>query len=105
MNTNSQVNCFVREPGNPAIPSVKDGRIAKVKALHPLTSTTPPSQMEVVEYSKNQALLRARRYLAVGTVVQVHLDGEFLLWKVFCCIATGNRYHVGIELMKELNNR
>jgi hypothetical protein len=78
------------------------GRFAKVKALKPLTSTAAPSRVQVIEYSKNRAMLRGGRYMTTGTVVQLHLEGEFLLWKVFCCIPTGNSYHVGIELVDDL---
>jgi|SRR5665213_240825 hypothetical protein len=77
-------------------------RTAKVKALEPMTSTAAPSRVEVLEYSKNQAMLRVGRYLPAGTVVQLHMDGEFRLWKVFCCIRGANSYRVGIELIEAM---
>jgi len=105
MNTNSQPHCSAVNAGGPAVQSVQVGRFAKVKAIEPLTSTAAPSRAKVIEYSKNRAMLRVGRYLPAGTVVQLHLDGEFLLWKVFCCIPTGNSYHIGIELIDGFSNR
>jgi hypothetical protein len=82
--------------------TVMIGRVAKVKSLEPITSTCAPSQVTVVEYSDDKIMLRVHRYMSVGTIVQLHLDGEFSLWKVFCCVATGDTFHVGLELV-ELN--
>jgi hypothetical protein len=104
MNTNSQPNSAPNQ-GVQAVASVTVGRFAKVKALEPLTSTAAPSRVQVIEYSKNRVLLRVGRYMTVGTVVQLHLEGEFLLWKVFCCIPTGNSYHVGIEAVEGFSDR
>ena len=103
MNTNSQPSSFA--PNHGVGPSVVVGHVAKVKALEPLTSTAAPSPAQVIEYSKNRAMLRVGRYMTVGTIVQLHTEGEFLLWKVFCCIPTGNSYHVGIELVEDLSGR
>lgn len=83
-----------------AFPTVMIGRVAKVKALEPLTSTCSPSLGEVIEYSEKKIMLRLRRYMTIGTIVQLHLDGEFSLWKVFCCIPTGDSFHLGLELVK-----
>jgi hypothetical protein len=74
------------------------GQVAKVKALEPLTSTGAPSLAEVTEYSETGIMLRVARYMTVGTIVQLHLAGEFLLWKVICCIPKGNCFHLGLEL-------
>jgi hypothetical protein len=74
------------------------GRIAKVKSLEPITSTCAPTPADVVEYSEKKIMLRVHRYMSMGTIVQLHLDGEFSLWKVFCCIATGETFHLGLEL-------
>jgi hypothetical protein len=76
------------------------GRVAKVKSLEPITSTCAPSPADVVEYSEKKILLRVRRYMATGTIVQLHLDGNFSLWKVFCCVETGETFHIGLELVK-----
>jgi hypothetical protein len=105
MNTNPQPSCSALNNGVQAIPSVMVGRIAKVKALEPLTSTAAPSPAQVIEYSKNRALLRVGRYMTSGTIVQLHLEGEFLLWKVFCCIPIGNSYYLGIELVEASSSR
>lgn len=80
--------------------SVMVGRVAKVKSLEPVTSTCAPSPADVVEYSEKKIMLRVHRYMSMGTVVQLHLDGEFSLWKVFCCIATGDTFHLGLELVQ-----
>jgi hypothetical protein len=78
------------------------GRVAKVKALQPITSTRAPSRAVIVEYSEKGILLRSSRFMSVGTIVQLHLAGEFSLWKVFCCIPYGNNFHLGLELAKAL---
>jgi hypothetical protein len=74
------------------------GHAAKVKSLEPITSTCAPSSAQVVEYSDTKIMLRVHRYMSMGTIVQLHLDGKFSLWKVFCCIATGDTFHLGLEL-------
>jgi hypothetical protein len=51
MNTNSQPSSSAPNHGVPV------GRFAKVKALEPLTSTAAPSRVQVIEYSKNRAML------------------------------------------------
>ena len=76
------------------------GHAAKVKSLEPVTSTCAPSPAQVVEFSEKKVLLRVQRYMSAGTVVQLHLDGNFSLWKVFCCIETGDTFHLGLELAK-----
>jgi hypothetical protein len=78
-------------------------RIAKVKALEPLTSTCPPSVAEITEYSEKKILLRTDRYMSVGTLVQLHLQGNFSLWKVFCCISDINCFHLGLELAETIS--
>jgi hypothetical protein len=103
MNANSQPSSSA--PSHAVGPSVIVGHVAKVKALELLTSTAAPSLAQVIEYSKNRALLRVKRYMTVGTIVELHTEGEFLLWKVFCCIPAGNSYHVGIELAEDFSNR
>ena len=74
------------------------GRCAKVKCLEPVTSTCAPSPADVIEYSEKKIMLRVQRFMSVGTLVQLHLEGEFSLWKVFCCIETGQTFHIGLEL-------
>jgi hypothetical protein len=39
--------------------------------------------------------------MTAGTLVQLHMEGEFLLWKMFCCIPTGDSYYVGIESVED----
>jgi hypothetical protein len=78
--------------------SVMVGHAAKVKSLEPVTSTGAPSPAEVVEYSEKKVLLHVQRFMNIGTIVQLHLDGKFSLWKVFCCIETGDTFHLGLEL-------
>ena len=80
--------------------AVMVGRPAKVKSLEPITSTCAPSPADVVEYSEKKIMLRVHRFMSMGTIVQLHLDGEFSLWKVFCCIATGETFHLGLELVQ-----
>jgi len=80
--------------------AVMVGRPAKVKSLEPITSTCAPSPAEVVEYSEKKIMLRVRRFMSLGTVVQLHLDGNFSLWKVFCCVETGDTFHLGLELVE-----
>jgi hypothetical protein len=84
----------------PKSSSVMVGRSAKVKSLDPVTSTCAPSSAAVVEYSENKIMLRVQRFMSVGTIVQLHLDGNFSLWKVFCCIETGDTFHLGLELVQ-----
>jgi hypothetical protein len=76
------------------------GRVAKVKSLEPLTSTCAPSAADVVEYSEKKIMLRVHRYMSMGSIVQLHLDGEFSLWKVFCCISTDDTFYLGLELVQ-----
>jgi len=76
------------------------GRSAKVKSLEPITSTCAPSSADIVEYSEKKIMLRVQRFMSIGTVVQLHFDGNFSLWKVFCCIETGDTFHLGLELVK-----
>jgi hypothetical protein len=76
------------------------GRAAKVKSLEPLTSTCAPSPADVVEYSEKKIMLRVHRYMSMGTIVQLHLEGEFSLWKVFCCISTEDSFYLGLELVQ-----
>jgi len=76
------------------------GRSAKVKSLEPITSTCAPSSADVVEYSDKKIMLRVQRFMSIGTVVQLHLDGNFSLWRVFCCIGTGDTFHLGLELVQ-----
>ena len=103
MNTNPHPSGSALNDRAPTVPSVTVDRFAKVKALEPLTSTSPPSPAQVIEYSEKGVMLRVRRYIAVGTIVQLHLDGEFLLWKVFCCIPKGNSFYLGIELVESVS--
>jgi hypothetical protein len=80
--------------------AVMVGRVAKVKSLEPITSTCAPSPADVIEYSEKKIMLRVHRYMNMGTIVQLHLDGAFSLWRVFCCIATGDTFHLGLELVE-----
>ena len=84
----------------PKSSSVMVGRSAKVKSLEPVTSTCAPSSADVVEYSEKKIMLRVQRFMSIGTIVQLHLDGKFSLWKVFCCIETGDTFHLGLELVQ-----
>jgi hypothetical protein len=43
--------------------------------------------------------------MAVGTIVQLHLAGEFLLWKVLCCIPKGNCFYLGLELVDAVSHK
>jgi hypothetical protein len=56
------------------------GRSAKTKSLKPLTSTCAPSSADVVEYSEKKIMLRVQRFMSTGTLVQLHLDGNFTLF-------------------------
>jgi hypothetical protein len=85
------------------VSSAMVGRHAKVKALDPLTSTSPPSIAEVTECSEKGIMLRVRRYMSAGTVVQLHLDGDFSLWKVLCCIPGRNSFHLGLEFVEAVS--
>ena len=84
----------------PKSASVMVGRSAKVKSLEPVTSTCAPSPADVVEYSEKQILLRVQRFMSIGTTVQLHLDDNFSLWKVFCWVETGDTFHIGLELVQ-----
>jgi hypothetical protein len=84
----------------PKSSAVMVGRSAKVKSLEPITSTCAPSLADVVEYSEKKIMLRVHRFMSIGTLVQLHLDGNFSLWKVFCCIETGDTFHLGLELVQ-----
>jgi hypothetical protein len=72
------------------------GDFAKVKAQD-LSPASPSSVAQIVECSTKGVMLRVQRYLAVGTVVELDVAGEFSVWKVFCCVPTRNSFHVGIE--------
>ena len=88
------------DQGVQAVRTASVGRVAKVKALEPITSTGSPTLAHVVEYSDKKIMLRLAQRMTMGTVVQLHLDGEFSLWKVFCCIPTGDAFHLGLELVE-----
>jgi len=75
------------------------GHAAKIKSLEPVTSTCAPSPAEVVEYSEKKIMLRVQRFMSMGTIVQLHLDGNFSLWKVFCCIETEDAFYLGLDLV------
>ena len=100
MDANSPPSSSVLKNSAPTVAIVMVGRVAKVKALEPLTSTSAPSLAEVTEYSAKGIMLRVSRYMTAGTIVQLHLAGEFLLWKVLCCIPKGNCFHLGLELVE-----
>jgi hypothetical protein len=100
VNNNSHPTCSALNHRVQTVPGAAVGRFAKVKALEPLTSTSAPSPAQVIEYSEKGAMLQVKRYIAVGTIVQLHIEGEFLLWKVFSCIPKGDRFYIGIELAK-----
>lgn len=105
MNTSAQPNNSGLHASVQVSPSSMIGHVAKVKALEPLTSTCAPSLAEVTEYSEKRIMLRASRYMAVGTIVQLHLAGEFLLWKVLCCIPKGNCFYLGLELVDAVSHK
>jgi hypothetical protein len=71
---------------------------ARVKALDPMTSTTPPSRARVIEYSDHGIKLEAANYFMRGTLLQLHVERNFSLWKVRYCVAQGLVFHVGLEL-------
>jgi hypothetical protein len=83
-----------------AAPSVTVGSMVRVKALEPLTSTGPPTLAQVTESSKKGIMLRVRRRMLVGSIVQLHLERDFSLWKIFCCVPNGNSFHVGLEFVE-----
>ena len=91
--------CSAPDPRVQAAPFVTVGSVVKMKALDPITSTSPPSVAQVAEYSKKGILLRAGRYVEVGTVVQLQMEREFSLWKIFCCIQNGKCFHLGLEFV------
>src|SRR5437016_4165430 len=76
---------------------------ARVKALDPLTSTRPPSMAQVVEFSEQGLKLRMQRSMITGTLVQLHVERSFSLWKVRYCQPDGDQYHVGLEMAKIVN--
>jgi hypothetical protein len=80
--------------------SITIGLMAKVKSLEPITSTAPPSLAQVIECSPKGIMLRMSRYMGAGTVVQIHMEGRFSLWKSFCCVPVANEFHVGFELVE-----
>src|SRR5260370_13495407 len=94
---NTEPNCSTPDPRVQSGQSVTVGLIAKVKALEPITSTAPPSLAEVIECSPKGIMLRMTRYMAAGTIVQIRLEGEFSLWKSFCCVPAVGGFHVGVE--------
>jgi hypothetical protein len=76
---------------------------ARLKALDPLTSTSPPTSAEVVEYSENGIKLRAPRDLIIGTLVQLHVERSFSLWKVRSCLKDGDAFLLGLEMAKPVH--
>src|SRR5579871_4717900 len=88
---------------NSPVPNFVVGRVAKVKALEPISSTCSPRLALVTECSPQGIIVRVRRYLTVGTVVQLHLEGEFSLWKVLCCSSDGRGFNVGLELLESVS--
>jgi hypothetical protein len=88
------------DPSVQSNPFVRVGSAVKMQALQPATSAAPPSVAQVEECSKKGIMLRTGRYIEVGTVVQLQLEREFSLWKIFCCIPAGNCYHLGLEFVE-----
>jgi hypothetical protein len=103
MNTDSRPGRSALKWKVQAAPRVAVGRVARVKSVEPVTSTSPPTAAVVTEWSRKGIMVRIRRYLTVGTIVQVHLEGEFSLWKVLCCIPAGNSFHVGLEFVEAVS--
>jgi len=84
----------------PAFPKITVGCTAKVKALDPVTSAGPPTRAQVTECSSTGIMIRTKRQILVGTVVQLHLQGDFSLWKIFCCVQKGENFHLGLEFVE-----
>ncbi|HEY4361164.1 MAG TPA: hypothetical protein VGN17_09355 [Bryobacteraceae bacterium] len=84
----------------PGFPKISVGSTAKVKALDPVTSAGPPTRAQVTECSANGIMIRTKRQILVGTVVQLHLQGDFSLWKIFCCVQKGDNFHLGLEFVE-----
>jgi hypothetical protein len=92
--------CAAVDRSVPPFPNIKVGGVGRVKALEPLTSTSAPSVAQVIEWSEKGIMLRCGRYMPVGAVVQLHLAGDFSLWKIFCCFPRGNSFHLGLEFLE-----
>ena len=94
-----------REPSSRPDRPVHANHVAKIKAVQPVTSTSPPSFAVVTDESRRGIVLWVRQYMAEGTIVQLHIDGDFSLWKVLCCIPDGDSYHMALELVKPMSAR
>jgi hypothetical protein len=75
---------------------------AKVKALDPITSTRAPTICHVTEFSEKGVMVRTGRFMATGTLVQLHVLGKFSMWKVLCCIPYASGFHLGLEFVEDV---
>ena len=87
------------------IPAIVVGSEVKVKALDPISSTCAPTRVRVAEWSSSGIMLASSRFLAVGTVVQLHHGRESSIWQVFCCLPVYPGFQIGLEFKErvELN--
>jgi hypothetical protein len=78
----------------PRVPVRFPGRL---KLLDPITSVSPPHEVEVVEISRSGFKIRTDRYLIPKTLVQVRFNGRAVLGEVRYCIRTDAGYQAGLE--------
>jgi hypothetical protein len=97
------VPCLVYDPENQTI--APTNCMAKLKALDPIMSTSAPSLAKVIQYDEYGAKVSLGRYLPVGTLVQLHVAGEFSLWTVKGCSADGDGFNLDLKLSQLVSPR
>ena len=88
--------CLVYDPEHRTI--APTNCVAKIKALDPLMSTSAPSFAQVIQYDEYGATVKLGRYLPQGTLVQLHVSGEFSLWTVQKCEPDGADFNLNLKL-------
>jgi hypothetical protein len=78
------------------------GTTARVKALHPLTSTGPSHSAEVLETSPGMLRLRVDREFLPGTSLQAILGKQILFGKVIQCTGSDNQFTLELALRDDL---
>lgn len=84
--------------GEPRIPVSFQGRL---KLLDPVTSVSPPHNLQVIEISRSGLKVRTTRYLIPKTLVQVRFSGKILLGEVRYCVKEEEEYLVGIKVVPD----
>jgi hypothetical protein len=73
---------------------------ARVKIINPLMSTGPASAARVRDRSAGGVKLLTSRPALVGALVQVLINGKFVLGEVRHCSPIGAEFHLGLRIVE-----